>query len=91
MGTMLNYMVVTDPTHGVLTGIAPDLTYTPETDYNGADSFTFKVSDGMLESNVATVSITVNPVNDAPTISHIPDTSIDEDTNTEQSVLLLEM
>ena len=82
-GDELSYMVVTDPIHGVLTGIAPNLTYTPEADYNGSDSFTFKVSDGMLESNVATVSITVNPVNDAPTISHIADTAIDEDTNTD--------
>ena len=82
-GDELSYMVVTDPIHGVLTGIAPNLTYTPEADYNGSDSFTFKVSDGMLESNVATVSITVNPVNDPPTISDIADTAIDEDTNTD--------
>ena len=81
-GDMLSYMVVANPTHGVLSGTTPNLTYTPAADYNGSDSFTFKVSDGTLESNTATVSITVNPVNDPPTISDIPDTSIDEDTNT---------
>ncbi|NEU06732.1 tandem-95 repeat protein, partial [Flavihumibacter sp. R14] len=30
------------------------------------DSFTYKVSDGTLESNIATVTLTVTPVNDAP-------------------------
>src|SRR5262249_48979913 len=34
---------------------------------NGPDSFTYKANDGALDSNVATVSLTVNPVNDAPT------------------------
>ncbi len=41
--------------------------YTPSANYFGSDSFSFKVDDGYSESNSATVSITVNPVNDAPT------------------------
>ena len=41
--------------------------YTPDPDYSGPASFTFKASDGLADSNVATISITVNPVNDAPT------------------------
>jgi len=40
--------------------------YTPNQDYNGTDTFTYKASDGALESEVATVTITINPVNDAP-------------------------
>jgi Bacterial Ig domain/Lamin Tail Domain/CotH kinase protein len=40
--------------------------YTPASNFNGSDSFTYKASDGVEESNTATVSITVNPVNDAP-------------------------
>src|SRR5204862_6122895 len=44
----------------------PNVTYTPATNYNGADSFTFTVNDGSLTSAVATVSITVTAVNDAP-------------------------
>jgi hypothetical protein len=35
-------------------------------DFSGTDSFTFTANDGSLDSNVATVTITVNPVNDAP-------------------------
>ncbi|HKO59437.1 MAG TPA: Ig-like domain-containing protein, partial [Thermoanaerobaculia bacterium] len=41
-------------------------TYTPAANYNGADSFTYKANDGTSDSNVATVFITVSPVNDAP-------------------------
>ena len=41
-------------------------TYTPGTDFNGADSFTYRTSDGADDSNVASVTITVTPVNDAP-------------------------
>ena len=54
------------PAHGTLSGTAPNLTYTPAANYNGADSFTFKVNDGTVDSAPATVSITVTPVNDAP-------------------------
>jgi hypothetical protein len=42
-------------------------TYTPAADFSGADAFTYTISDGNGGSDVATVSLTVNPVNDAPT------------------------
>ena len=62
----LTYSVVTQPAHGALSGTAPALTYTPAANYSGPDSFTFKVNDGTVDSAPATVSITVNPVNDPP-------------------------
>lgn len=65
-GATLTYYVLGGPTHGVLSGTAPNLTYTPAADYNGVDSFTFMASDGTVNSNTATVSISVTPVNDAP-------------------------
>ena len=61
------YTVVSGPANGVLGGTGRELTYTPNADYNGPDSFTFKVSDGGKESNTATVNINVTSANDAPT------------------------
>jgi adhesin/invasin len=40
--------------------------YTPDPDFNGPDSFTYQANDGLANSNTATVSITVTPVNDPP-------------------------
>ncbi|MBL0311303.1 MAG: tandem-95 repeat protein [Holophagaceae bacterium] len=65
-GDPLTYTVTGNPTHGSLTGTVPNLTYTPALNYNGPDSLTFKANDGRVDSNIATVSITVVPVNDAP-------------------------
>jgi autotransporter-associated beta strand protein len=67
----LIYEIVTGPAHGTLTGTAPNLNYQPAANYPagnapGADSFTFTVRDAALTSAVATVSLTVTPVNDAP-------------------------
>lgn len=65
----LAFVVVAKPTHGKLTGNAPDLTYTPDANYFGADSFTFKVNDGLADSAAATVPIAITPVNDAPRLA----------------------
>src|SRR5205823_6481822 len=66
-GDALTAAVVNGPSHGTLTLNANgSFTYTPSANYNGADSFTYKASDGQAFSNVATVSITVTPVNDPP-------------------------
>jgi cellulose biosynthesis protein BcsQ len=78
-GDTLIYAVVTGPSHGGLSGTAPNLTYTPSPNYNGPDSFTFKVNDGAVDSPLGTVSITVTPVNDPPiatsdTITTLEDT-----------------
>jgi uncharacterized protein (TIGR03437 family) len=65
----LRFTIVTPPSHGRLSGVAPDLVYTPQPNYFGADSFTFKVSDGQFESEPATVTIQINSVNDAPVLA----------------------
>lgn len=68
-GDTLTYQVATGPTHGTLSGTAPNLTYAPALNYNGPDSFTFTVNDGSGPSAPATVDITVNAVNDAPSFT----------------------
>src|SRR5207253_2626551 len=78
-GSALTYTVVVGPAHGTLSGTAPALTYTPAANYNGLDSFTFKANDSSLDSNIATVSITINAVNDAPVAANEAVTT-DEDT-----------
>jgi uncharacterized delta-60 repeat protein len=63
----LSAILVNGPSHGTL-GLNANGTfsYTPNADYAGSDSFTYMANDGTLNSNVATVTLTVNPVNDAP-------------------------
>ncbi|RZM12361.1 MAG: hypothetical protein EOO88_45735 [Pedobacter sp.] len=56
----LSYQIVGVPQHGTLTGDAPNLQYTPTADYNGTDSFTFKVNDGTIDSQNATIAISVD-------------------------------
>jgi hypothetical protein len=58
-GDALSYSIVAGPQHGSLAGIPPNVIYTPSFGFSGADSFTFKVSDGQADSEPATVSITV--------------------------------
>ena len=62
----LTFTILTGPTNGSLSGQPPNLIYTPAKDYFGSDSFTYKASDGQLDSAAATVSLTINPVNDPP-------------------------
>ncbi|MBI2120356.1 MAG: tandem-95 repeat protein [Parcubacteria group bacterium] len=75
-GDTLTYSIVANPTNGAISGFNSEtgaFTYTPAANYNGADFFTFKANDGTADSNTATVSITVNPVNDAPVLTPIGD------------------
>src|SRR5262249_34828592 len=85
----LTFTVNSGPSHGTLSassgtmsctgGNCPaTITYTPAANYNGPDSFTFNANDGIAASNTATVSITVNPVNDPPTANNVAVTTNEE-------------
>ena len=61
--------VVTSPTHGSLTQNADGtFRYVPNANFNGTDSFSYAVTTDGQSSNVATVNLTVNAVNDAPVV-----------------------
>lgn len=68
-GNALIYTVVNGPAYGALSGPGPNLTYTPAPNYNGQDQFTFKVNDGLADSSLATVNISVIAVNDPPSFT----------------------
>jgi hypothetical protein len=56
------------------------VTYTPNADFNGTDTFTYMANDGTVDSNAGTVTITVTAVNDAPVFTvEMPDVMIAED------------
>ncbi|MFC1635954.1 Ig-like domain-containing protein, partial [Planctomycetota bacterium] len=77
-GDPLTFKVVKAPNHGQLTGEAPNLIYTPDSNFNRQDSFSFTVSDGQAESEAGTVTISVTPVNDPP-IAETDNTTTQED------------
>lgn len=72
----LVWQIMQAPANGTLDGTAPELTYTPAAGFHGTDSFTFRIHDGVQDSNVATVSITVNPPPSDPTGVSVPTTTI---------------
>ena len=61
-GDPLSFDIVHDPEHGTLECEGPLCTYTPEAGWSGTDSFTYIANDGELDSNEATVEITVHPL-----------------------------
>ncbi|PYR69578.1 MAG: hypothetical protein DMF88_05640 [Acidobacteria bacterium] len=66
-GNPMTAILVSGTAHGTLSlGADGGFTFTPVANYNGPDSFTYKANDGVTDSNVVTVSLTINAVNDAP-------------------------
>ncbi len=69
-GDTLTFLMATNPTMGNVTiGETGAFTYTPDQGQTGTDSFTFKVNDGTVDSQPATVTININAVNLPPTAS----------------------
>lgn len=67
-GHDLSAVLVSNVTHGVLSLNTSDgsFTYTPSTNWHGADTFRYRASDGLTNSALVTVTINVSPVNDTP-------------------------
>lgn len=77
----VTYSIVSGPTNGTLGSISGNqVTYTPNANWNGTDTFTFKATDvDSADSNVATVTVTVSAVNDTPSFSVGANQMISED------------
>ena len=74
-GDSITFEVVDEPSHGTVT----EGVYTPDTNFNGEDLFTYRGFDETDYSDPADVVVTVFPVNDAPVLSEIGNLAINED------------
>ncbi len=79
-GDALTAVLDTTTSNGSLTlNTDGSFSYTPAADFNGSDSFTYMANDGTADSNIATVTLTVNAVNDAPVAVNDPATTDEGD------------
>jgi len=85
-GDTLNVTITTDPSDGSIQVNNNIITYTPDNDFNGSDSFTYTISDGNGGTDTATVNVSVNAINDAP-VAQDDSVSTNEDTAITVSVL----
>ena len=60
---------VSNASHGTVSMVGTEIVFTPDLNYNGAASFSYTVSDGVGGTSIATVSLTINSVNDAPVVN----------------------
>ena len=72
----MTFSIVSNPSSGGtlssvrrINGTSAVVTFTPKANFSGIDSFTYKVNDGILDSDIATVKININPLQN---INHLP-------------------
>ncbi|MDB3980458.1 Ig-like domain-containing protein, partial [Candidatus Marinimicrobia bacterium] len=73
-GESYTFSIIDGPANGTTTFSSVNtIIYTPNTDWNGTDTFTFEATDSRVagRSNVATATITVNAINDAPVANNV--------------------
>jgi hypothetical protein len=84
-GDALTFSIVSGPSNGSLGAVistgptSATVDYTPNTNYNGGDSFVFRANDGNGGTDDATAAITIAPVNDPPAFLAGPPVSALED------------
>jgi large repetitive protein len=69
---------VSNPPHGSASVVAGKIRYTPDLNYSGTDSFTYRADDGPLLSSPATVDVTIAAVDDAPVANDDTDTTAED-------------
>ncbi|HEX2551156.1 MAG TPA: Ig-like domain-containing protein, partial [Nocardioidaceae bacterium] len=86
----LGFLRVTSVTQGLHGAVAIDadrtVSYTPAPNFNGADSFTYTITDGYNSTSTATVTVAVTPVNDAP-VAAADTAAVAEDGSVDVAVL----
>jgi hypothetical protein len=83
-GQNLKFSIASQPLNGAVVlvpGSDNNYVFTPNANFNGTTFFTFTANDGIVDSTAARIDITVDPVNDAPTISGQPATTIGDGSN----------
>lgn len=70
-GDAITYEIIRSPQHGVISGGPPVVHYVPAKDYFGTDALTFQAKDSGGRTDTAEVIITINPVNDPPTVADL--------------------
>jgi hypothetical protein len=74
--------ISTNPSHGtIIKTTLGQIKYIPIKDFNGTDSFDYKIIDGLIDSNIASVNIAVNNINDNPSFQTPKDHNITENNN----------
>ena len=80
-GDTHTFAIVTQPASGTASVVSNQLVYTPNADFNGSDSFTYSATDSGALSVTGTASVTVNPINDAPTATSASITTNEDTTS----------
>jgi len=70
IGDTHTFTVVTQPGRGLASIVGNQLVYTPDANFSGQDSFTFRATDSGGLAAVAAANVTVTPVADAPSATH---------------------
>jgi len=84
-GGNLSYILVKAPEHGTLTTMNEVVNYQPNADFVGADSFEYIVNDGVFDSSVATVNISMQRAEDSTTATGSVDTTNTSGSTSEES------
>jgi VCBS repeat-containing protein len=75
----LTVLLDATPSNGTLTlNTDGSFSYTPHVNFYGSDTFTYHANDGLVDSNIATVTITVNAINDPPVANDMNETALEE-------------
>ncbi len=87
-GDSLTIFAVTQPSHGFASYTASSVSYTPQANYNGADSFIYTISDGHGGSDTAIVTILVTSLNDPPVANDDSIPVLEDSSNNQLNVLI---